>query len=227
MKQKYKIFFLNTTIFLLSMLLLMHFFLVFLHAGPINPISVALKSVTDNYVGRFFQQNWHLFAPQPMTQNLKLYVRVKYTDIGSKEINVSEWYDVTEPMIRTNEETLFSPYNRIIRIGSGYIHQLYIGGKDELTYKLIEKNSDKEDAQNKIYSSLEEDSEHIENILYRYASAFAKKEFSEAEIREVQFMTSIADAVPYSKRNDSSFKPEETTVVFDWKGVVDDVVQLP
>ncbi|MEE4568445.1 hypothetical protein V2U94_12520 [Paenibacillus polymyxa] len=130
-------------------------------------------------------------------------------------------------MIRTNETTVFSPYNRMLRIGSGYIHQLYIGGKDDLTYKLMDKISRKENISKEINASLEKDSDQVEQIIYRYASAFAKREFLKHEITDVQFMTSISDAIPYSKRNDLHFKVKEENVVYDWKGVVKDVVELP
>ncbi|MGW8956281.1 DUF5819 family protein [Paenibacillus sp. NPDC055715] len=218
---------LNVTLFSLSLFIMIHFFFIFLHAGPLNPISVSLKSVTDNYVGRFFQQNWHLFAPQPMTQNLKLYVRVKYKEQDNSKTVISNWYDVTEPMIRTNQATTFSPYNRMLRIGSGYIHQLYIGGKDDLTYKLMEKISEKEKVSKEINASLDKDSKHVEQIIYRYASAFAKRKFAKFELTKVQFMTSTSDAIPYSKRGDPKFKVKETNVVYGWKGVVKDVVKLP
>ncbi|WP_338532727.1 DUF5819 family protein [Paenibacillus peoriae] len=227
MKKRSEAFILNATLFSLSLFLMVHFFFIFLHAGPLNPVSVSLKSVTDNYVGRFFQQNWHLFAPQPMTQNLKLYVRVKYKGEGSTKTVISNWYDVTEPMIRTNETTVFSPYNRMLRIGSGYIHQLYIGGKDDLTYKLMEKISKKDNVAKEINAFLEKDSDQVEQIIYRYASAFAKREFLKHEITDVQFMTSISDAIPYSKRDDLHFKVKEDNVVYGWKGVVKDVVELP
>lgn len=227
MRQRREAFILNVAVLFLSLFLVVHFFFVFLHAGPLNPVAVSFKSATDGYVGRFFQQNWHLFAPEPMTQNLKLYVRVKYKERDSPKTVMSNWYDVTGPMIKTNKATLFSPYNRMLRIGSGYIHQLYIGGKDDLTYKLMDKISEEEKASKEINVSLEKDSKQVEQIIYRYASAFAKREFSGVELTEVQFMTSVSDAIPYSKRGDSLFKVKETNIVYDWKGVVKDVVKLP
>ncbi|WP_244188373.1 hypothetical protein [Paenibacillus kribbensis] len=77
-----------------------------------------------------------------------------------------------------------------------------------------------------INASLEKDSDQVKQIIYRYASAFAKRKFLEHEITDVQFMTSISNAIPYSKRDDLHFKVKEDNGVYGWKGVVKDVVEL-
>lgn len=131
---------LNILLVIFSLYFIVHFIIISLHAGPVNPISVALKPLTDRYVSPVFYQNWHLFAPNPLTINQKLYVKIKYREQHSSKEVESEWLDVTSPMIEVNNETLFSPYNRIIRISMGYMNGLQIGSADDLTYKIIEKS---------------------------------------------------------------------------------------
>lgn len=220
---------LNLITLLLLAFMLFHFTIISLHAGPVNPISVKFKRFTDTYVGTWFQQNWHLFAPDPLTNNYKLYVRVKYTSAASDNSPVvtTEWYDATAPMIAENNRSLFSPFNRMLRISMGEINTLQIGGNDDLTIKLIEKKLEKEKDKADLNQLFEQQTKSQKDSLYRLALAYSKKMFPDVSIQSVQIMTSVTEAVPYSKRNDNSFTPEEKFTEFEWRDDVGDVVQIP
>ncbi|WP_374034714.1 DUF5819 family protein [Bdellovibrio bacteriovorus] len=46
-----------------------------LYLAPNNPATPQYMSFVDNYMGTFFTQNWHLFAPEPATSSLQLSYR--------------------------------------------------------------------------------------------------------------------------------------------------------
>ena len=46
-----------------------------LYLAPNNPATPQYMSFVDTYMGTFFTQNWHLFAPEPATASLQLSYR--------------------------------------------------------------------------------------------------------------------------------------------------------
>lgn len=46
-----------------------------LYLAPTNPATQEYSQVVDTYMGSFFTQNWHLFAPEPATSSLQLAYR--------------------------------------------------------------------------------------------------------------------------------------------------------
>ncbi|MDU0329070.1 DUF5819 family protein [Paenibacillus sp. 3LSP] len=219
--------FLNLMVVLLAIFSVFHFSVIVLHAGPINPISAKLQSQINAYVTPFFQQNWHLFAPNPVTTNFKLYVKVRYTEPGKNEIVESKWLDMVSPMLKKNEETLFSPYNRLIRLGSGYVHELKLGGHDELTYELLNTITDDSPLYDRIDEKMNKHIEDQKRMTYRYVSAYAKAAFPDKRVLSVQFMTGQQDAVPYSKRNDENYRVEEKFIIYEWREIDHDVLPFP
>jgi hypothetical protein len=217
----------NFVLVLLSVYTIVHFSIIVLHAGPINPISAKLQPFINVYVKPFFYQNWHLFAPDPITTNFRLYVQVRYTEMGMTKPVESPWIDVMTPLLEKNEKTIFSPHNRMIRLGLGYVHALQLGGFDELTYKVLNKATKKEQLNTHIEESLQQQAEFQADNLYRYVSAFAKAAYPDKKILEIRIMTGRQEAVPYSKRNDDSYKVEEHYTIHEWRKLVEDVLPFP
>ncbi|MCX5405929.1 DUF5819 family protein [Streptomyces sp. NBC_00335] len=60
-----------------------HLALVFLHVAPSNTVSKRHAGVIDGWVYPEFEQNWKLFAPNPLQQNIAVEVRAQVrTDEG-------------------------------------------------------------------------------------------------------------------------------------------------
>ncbi|UHA75818.1 NADH dehydrogenase subunit 6 [Paenibacillus sp. 481] len=192
-----------------------------------NPISVKAQPYILPYVNTFFQQNWHLFAPTPMTVNFKIYVRAEYKDTSDQQVKQSQWFDVSSSITAKNQETVFSPYNRITRIGTGYVHRLQGGGKDDLSIKLLQKKMETKGDTTLLKKEDETQKDDSREALYRYASSYAKKALGNQQLIKVQFMISVTDTVPYSKRNDKKHKPEKSLKVYEWKKVDEDVIAFP
>ncbi|MFD5147132.1 DUF5819 family protein [Streptomyces sp. NPDC058401] len=60
-----------------------HLALVFLHVAPSNTVSKRHARVIDSWIYPEFEQNWKLFAPNPLQQNIAVEVRAEVrTDDG-------------------------------------------------------------------------------------------------------------------------------------------------
>ncbi|WP_435856184.1 DUF5819 family protein [Streptomyces longwoodensis] len=71
-----------------------HLGMVFLHIAPSNTVTKAHGKAIDEWIYPEFEQNWKLFAPNPLQQNVAVQVRaqVRTIDGGSRETG---WYDLS------------------------------------------------------------------------------------------------------------------------------------
>ena len=71
-----------------------HLGAVFLSIAPSNPISQGNAGTIASHVMPEFEQNWQLFAPNPLQQNVAIEVRVQTIYSGGNRIE-SPWVDLT------------------------------------------------------------------------------------------------------------------------------------
>ncbi|MFD9391460.1 DUF5819 family protein [Streptomyces sp. NPDC060000] len=71
-----------------------HVGMVFLHVAPSNTVTKAHGKAIDEWIYPEFEQNWKLFAPNPLQQNIAVQVRaqVRTADGGSR---TTGWYDLS------------------------------------------------------------------------------------------------------------------------------------
>ncbi|MET9406789.1 DUF5819 family protein [Streptomyces sp. NPDC002935] len=71
-----------------------HLGMVFLHVAPSNTLTKQHGHAIDEWIYPEFEQNWKLFAPNPLQQNIKVQVRamVRTEDGTSRETG---WYDLS------------------------------------------------------------------------------------------------------------------------------------
>jgi hypothetical protein len=68
--------------------------MVFLHVAPDNTLSKGHGSAIDEYIYPEFEQNWKLFAPNPLQQNIAVHARAEVTkEDGTSE--VTGWVDLS------------------------------------------------------------------------------------------------------------------------------------
>lgn len=71
-----------------------HIAMVFLHVAPQNAISEKHDEAIDDYIYPEFEQNWKLFAPNPLQQNIAVHARARVAKPdGSTEI--TGWVDLS------------------------------------------------------------------------------------------------------------------------------------
>ncbi|MDM5451877.1 DUF5819 family protein [Peribacillus sp. YIM B13482] len=195
---------------ILSLVTLFHFVIILFHVMPLNPLSNKYSHIIDGYTYPLFVQNWHLFAPEPISSNR--IIQMKTQTNGEN----SEWIDITTPFIDGNHKNYFSPYNRISRLSSGVIQQLF--EEDEITLKYEEKTK-------KIEKKIEEKEQFKtgKEIIFRYASSYANFQYPNNNIEMIKIRIIRKDSIPFSERsklrknNFNKFKDWESIYEFNWE----------
>ncbi|WP_251017329.1 DUF5819 family protein [Streptomyces sp. ISL-1] len=71
-----------------------HLAMVFLHVAPSNTVTKEYGKAVDGWVYPEFEQNWKLFAPNPLQQNIAVQVKVELSAAdGSRK--TTDWIDLT------------------------------------------------------------------------------------------------------------------------------------
>ncbi|WP_218212231.1 DUF5819 family protein, partial [Pseudomonas sp. 2822-15] len=78
-----------------------------------------------------------LFAPDPVSDNRLIHMQIK-----THEGKVSDWFDITMPLIEKNRSNIFSPYNRLVRIPTSSAIALF--QEDRVSRLFKEKMKDDE-----------------------------------------------------------------------------------
>lgn len=71
-----------------------HLGMVFLHVAPANTVTKKHGAAIDNWIYPEFEQNWKLFAPNPLQQNIDIQARAEvHTGDGGER--TTGWYDLS------------------------------------------------------------------------------------------------------------------------------------
>jgi hypothetical protein len=73
---------------------LYHLAMVFLHVAPSNTLSKEHASAVHDYIYPEFEQNWRLFAPDPLQQNIHVEARAEVRKPGGAQ-ETTGWVDLT------------------------------------------------------------------------------------------------------------------------------------
>ena len=206
----------------LSCILSIHFLIVILNVMPMNPISNKHKKDINEYMQPLFVQNWHLFAPDPVSHNESIQIKV-----GIKDEIQSDWIDITTPLIDEMHKNYFSPLNRMARISTGVISE--VTGEEELVLdyrKKLEESNDKKEVVKELDKQREEKFKQSEIILYRYGSSYAKYLFPNEAIEDIEIRILRQGNTPFSKRKDRVENSWHIVKKFDKKKIVEDVVPI-
>jgi hypothetical protein len=71
-----------------------HVGMVFLHVAPSNTVTKAHGKAIDDWIYPEFEQNWKLFAPNPLQQNIAVQVRGE-VQTKDGELRTTGWYDLS------------------------------------------------------------------------------------------------------------------------------------
>lgn len=82
-------------------LLAAHFGITALHVTPVNPLKVEHERLVSAWIGPVFEQNWKLFAPDPIAIDQGLLVRTR--DAAGNE---SEFVDLSTPFLEDKHHNL-------------------------------------------------------------------------------------------------------------------------
>jgi hypothetical protein len=71
-----------------------HLGMVFLHVAPSNTVTKQHGRAIDEWVYPEFEQNWKLFAPNPLQQNIAVQVRAEVRTADG-DVRTTGWYDLS------------------------------------------------------------------------------------------------------------------------------------
>ncbi|MGW2516049.1 DUF5819 family protein [Streptomyces sp. NPDC001617] len=71
-----------------------HVGMVFLHVAPANTVTKQHGKAIDDWIYPEFEQNWKLFAPNPLQQNIAVQVRAEVRT-GDGGVETTGWYDLS------------------------------------------------------------------------------------------------------------------------------------
>ncbi|MFD9795131.1 DUF5819 family protein [Streptomyces sp. NPDC059070] len=71
-----------------------HIAMVFLHVAPSNTVTKQHGKVVDDWIYPEFEQNWKLFAPNPLQQNISVQARAEIRLPDGKR-RTTDWIDLT------------------------------------------------------------------------------------------------------------------------------------
>ncbi|MEU0248125.1 DUF5819 family protein [Streptomyces sp. NPDC006235] len=71
-----------------------HLGMTFLHVAPPNTVTREHGKAVDDWIYPEFEQNWKLFAPNPLQQNISIQVRAEIRD-GEGGTLTTGWYDLS------------------------------------------------------------------------------------------------------------------------------------
>ncbi|MFF9690648.1 DUF5819 family protein [Streptomyces sp. NPDC014623] len=72
-----------------------HIAMIFLHVAPSNTLTKQHGEVVEDWVFPEFEQNWKLFAPNPLQQNISVHVRAEVADNGADGSSVTRWFNLS------------------------------------------------------------------------------------------------------------------------------------
>lgn len=99
----------------------LHMVACFLQVAPRNAISVRFASPLNAWIFPWFEQNWSMFAPNPVSENWQILARVQNGSTGRQ----SDWYDISAAdyaNIRGNPFPSHATMNELRRAWDTYDH---------------------------------------------------------------------------------------------------------
>ncbi|MET9973812.1 DUF5819 family protein [Streptomyces microflavus] len=79
--------------------------MVFLHVAPSNTLTKQHGKTVDDWIYPEFEQNWKLFAPNPLQQNIAVHVRAEVS--GADGLRTTDWISLTEADAEAIRGSLF------------------------------------------------------------------------------------------------------------------------
>jgi uncharacterized protein DUF5819 len=103
-------------------LLALHFVMTFLYVAPRNPISAGADKGVSAYMLPYLDQDWKLFAPDPVKTDPHVLVRAKVVDTKG-QWQVTSWLDITRPELARVRGHLFP--DRVSRLSAKVSESLF------------------------------------------------------------------------------------------------------
>lgn len=105
-----------------------HLSMVFLHVAPSNTLSKRYGAGIDDYVYPEFEQNWKLFAPDPLQQNIAVHARARISKYDGG-MQTTGWINLSKADGEAIDHNLLPSHIQQNEIRRGW--EFYRGAHDE------------------------------------------------------------------------------------------------
>jgi hypothetical protein len=111
--------------------LAVHFALAALFVSPVNPIRIEFRELLDRTVGKYWRQDWRIFAPTPVTTDDAVLVRCLTADEArTGRLPEEGWYDISTPLWKRHQQDRLTAYDRLSRTATYSVRTWATGGFD-------------------------------------------------------------------------------------------------
>ncbi|MFH8480000.1 DUF5819 family protein [Streptomyces sp. NPDC018055] len=101
--------------------------MVFLHVAPSNTLTKQHGKTVDDWIYPEFEQNWKLFAPNPLQQNIAVHVRAEVSGTGGPR--TTDWISLTEADAEAIRGNLFPSHVNQNELRRGW--DFYLNSHDD------------------------------------------------------------------------------------------------
>lgn len=187
---------LTVTCLVIGGLLILHFVMTFFYVAPRNLISGRADRAISSYMLPYFDQDWKLFAPEPVKTDPHILVRAKVVDVRHQE-RVTPWLDITNSeLVRVRGHWFPDRVSRLSAKVAGNLsetaerHEQLVSDSEQQPVSLQETPRDK----------LDEAFAHV--LATRAAHAQWGDEVTEVQI---QLLGHIPPPLPFSAARDAGY----------------------
>ncbi|ATL29131.1 DUF5819 family protein [Streptomyces formicae] len=104
-----------------------HVGMLFLHVAPSNTVTKQHGDVVDDWIYPEFEQNWKLFAPNPLQQNVAVQARAELRTAGGG-VRTTHWYDLSARDGAAIDGSLFPSHTQQNELRRAW--DFYVGSHD-------------------------------------------------------------------------------------------------
>ncbi|MEU6113931.1 DUF5819 family protein [Streptomyces sp. NPDC047117] len=108
---------------------LVHIAMMFLHVAPSNTLTKAHGAAVGDYVYPEYEQNWKLFAPNPLQQNVSVQVRAEIRPGDGGSARTTGWTDLSARDGRAIHHNLFPSHTQQNQLRRAW--ESFVGSHDE------------------------------------------------------------------------------------------------
>ncbi|MFZ5440721.1 MAG: DUF5819 family protein [Myxococcota bacterium] len=205
---------------LVGALALAYLLLTVVYNLPPSPGRSSAQALLDATMGRFFPQNWRLFGPEPVAENVAVLVScIGPADFDELQLReqagvstdwAGPWVDLTTPLIEAHQRSRLSAYDRLSRVLTSAAR---MGSGVPAEFQLV--SSACEHGDQLACESLTLQVENVRKVSRKYIARIAGSYCKQVEPAAVAVGLRVRKrpAIKWSKRHESA-TPDPTDVGF-------------
>lgn len=202
----------------LLLLLAFHFTIVVLYNSRPNPIKRRHDRFITAYMTPLFAQDWHLFAPSPISFDVILMLKTRLRHRTTAQLYETDWVDVTTPILRQLHRRRFSSLGSLAHIHVYTVFAQRLPPSQAEVYRLICENVKEHPiCKGEPTDSMKRSAALAEQLRTRVASAHAFKLYGARwDIVQMKVRTLIRRVPPFSRRYDRDESRALTYMDSEW-----------